>query len=392
MKYKNILIVALTTVALIACKHEANELAHHHDHGHEHDEHMHEEDGEEHEHEHEHGANDIVIEPEDAKKFGIETEKVSLQPFNNVIQVTGQLVNASTDEATVTATTPGIVTLSGSIEVGKSVGAGQAFASISSQGISGGDPNAAARVAVNAAKAELDRLTPLLAEGIVTQKEYNAAKAAYDAARASFSSGAASGKVTTPISGVVTQLLVKSGQYVEAGTPIAVVSKNSSLMLRADLPEKYRTMLSNIVGANMRTSYSNSWVNIDAFKGHRVEVAQGQAAARTGYIPVYFTLENDGTLSSGSYADVCLITNVGSDAIVVPTEAISEQQGAYFVYVKESEHCYEKRRVTLGESNGSETAITSGLEPGDEVVVKGAIMVKLAESSGAVPEGHSHSH
>lgn len=36
--------------------------------------------------------------------------------------------------------------------------------------------------------------------------------------------------------------------------------------------------------------------------------------------------------------------------------------------------------------------MSSGLKTGDELVTEGATVVKMAESSGAVPEGHSHNH
>ena len=77
---------------------------------------------------------------------------------------------------------------------------------------------------------------------------------------------------------------------------------------------------------------------------------------------------------------------------LVRIDAITEQQGKHYVYVKLDEECYEKRLVTIGNSNGDEIEILSGLTRKDEVVTKGAIIVKLAESSGAVPEGHSHNH
>ena len=62
------------------------------------------------------------------------------------------------------------------------------------------------------------------------------------------------------------------------------------------------------------------------------------------------------------------------------------------MYVKLDDECYEKRMVKLGLSNGNEVEIVSGLTRRDEVVSRGAIIVKLAEASGAVPEGHSHNH
>lgn len=115
-------------------------------------------------------------------------------------------------------------------------------------------------------------------------------------------------------------------------------------------------------------------------------------SAKSGYISIYFSLKNDGTLSSGAFAEICLIGNAKGDVITMPHSAISEQQGNYFVYVKSGQHSYQKRLVTLGLSDGILTEITSGLNDGDMAVVNGASIVKLAETSGAVPEGHSHNH
>ncbi len=357
-----------------------------------HDDHDgHDEHGEHNEAAHEHGQDEIVIEPDDAKNFGIETQTVGLTPFNDIIRVSGRIINSSTDEATITATVPGIITLSKNLIVGSPVNAQSAVASISAKRISGGDPNESARVAVANAKRQLDRLEPLLKEGIVTRREYDEALAAYNSAKAAYSPGA-SGAVSSPISGVVTQLLVSSGQYVEAGAPIAVVSRSNTLVLRADLPERYRSMLPQISSANFRTSYGDQWISIDSLGGKRTQVAAGDALAQSGFIPVYFTLRNDGSLSSGTYVDICLIGESGTPSIVVPTVAITEQQGNYFVYIKEGDHTYEKRKIDPGESNGPMTQIRSGLSEGDVLVTKGAMMVKLAESSGAIPEGHSHNH
>ena len=94
----------------------------------------------------------------------------------------------------------------------------------------------------------------------------------------------------------------------------------------------------------------------------------------------------------GAYVEIFLHGNVKPNTIVLPIDAIIEQQGKHYVYIKLDEECYEKRLVTIGNSNGNEIEILSGLTRKDEVVTKGAIIVKLAESSGAVPEGHSHNH
>ena len=41
---------------------------------------------------------------------------------------------------------------------------------------------------------------------------------------------------------------------------------------------------------------------------------------------------------------------------------------------------------------GHVVEIVSGITGGEKVVTEGAVFVKLASNSGAIPEGHSHNH
>jgi multidrug efflux pump subunit AcrA (membrane-fusion protein) len=52
---------------------------------------------------------------------------------------------------------------------------------------------------------------------------------------------------------------------------------------------------------------------------------------------------------------------------------------------------YQRREVTLGGSDGQRVEIKSGLKEGEKVVTKGAIHVKLASASNAIP-AHTHEH
>ncbi len=386
MKIKSVIVgIVLANMWLfLSCSGKSDHSEHVHDDGVESEEDLHG-------HEHENG-DEIILEPKDAERLGVVTSKAELQPFNEVITVSGRIINSSEGEVKLAATTPGIVTLRSGIAEGQQVSAGQVIGSISSQKISGGDPNQAAKVAISSAKRELDRLEPLLKEGIVTQGEYNAALAAYQSAKAGYSPAAASGILSSPINGVISQLLVGSGEYVDAGATVAMVSRGSQLILTADVPERYRNKLSEITGSTFRPSYSDIWYSADSLGGKRIQTSARDISSKAGYIPVSFSIMNDGSLSAGSYAEINLICGNSAPAIVVPTEAITEQQGTFFMYVRENGHGYEKRKVEPGESDGRFTSILSGIMPGEEIVVKGAIMVKLAESNGAVPEGHSHNH
>ncbi len=340
---------------------------------------------------HHHDSDEIVLEPEDAERFGVKTAIVTPSRFNEIVTVSGQIVSSPEDRAVVAAPASGIVRLVAGVTEGMNVSAGATIATVSSRGVTGGDPNESARIAMEAAKRELDRLTPLLADGIVTRREYNAAQQAYDAARAAYSGNAASGRATSPITGTVTQVMVKEGEYVETGTPIATVSKNTRLTLRADLPERYMTFVNTITSANFRPAYSDSTFTLADMGGRLVSPANA-AGELKGYIPVYFTFDNNGTVTPGASAEVYLIGRSRNDALTVPVAAVTEAQGTHYVYVKKSDHGYEKRPVKLGNNDGKSVEILSGLNAGEEAVTENVTFVRLAESSGVVPEGHSHNH
>lgn len=382
----------LAAACLAACGSNAHdELAHHnHNHGHGESETEHHEH---HGHEgHDHGSGqEITLEPEQAKEFGVTTATVTPGPFNNVVKVSGQIVDSPDGQGMVVAPTAGVVTLSAVAKPGARIANGARIATITPNRVTGGDPNAAARAAINAAQTELNRLKPLYERGIVSTAEYNRAVAALETARASYSPAAASGAAVAPISGTLTELLVSQGQYVEAGTPIAVISGSGHLTLRADLPQKYYNQAKTFTGAKISAPYSTDIIDLSALGGTRTTAGQAVATS-AGYIPIYFTLKNDGTLIPGSYVEVYLLGDERQDVISVPLTAISEQQGKYFVYVQIDDEGYLKSPVTLGARDGQRVEILSGLHAGDNVVVTGTTTVRLAETSNVVPEGHTHNH
>lgn len=390
-------IAFVLTVA--ACSNNAgDELAHHHhDQGTSHEGHDHESEGHDHDAEgkdatHEHAAGgEIILEPEQAARFGVKTMKVAPAPFNDVIKTTGRIVEAPDAAGVIVAPTSGVVTLSPNAVAGNHVSRGARIATVRPSAVTGGDPNAAARAAVNAAKREVDRLKPLHDRGIVSTADYNRALAALDAAKAAYSPAAASGAAISPVAGTITQLLVSQGQYVDAGTPIASVSGSGRLTLQADLPQKDYASAASISGVKIKTPYSSEVMDLSAMGAKRTQASQ-LVSTTPGYIPIFFTLNNNGSLVPGTYVEVYLLGAERPNVISVPLTALSEQQGKYFVYVRLDEEGYMKTPVTLGQRDGENVEIVSGLHPGDEVVTEGTTTVRLAESSNVVPEGHSHNH
>lgn len=380
---KSLLSVAIVALPfLTSCSsHESEEH-----HGHEHSE-----DVEENPHEHHSG--EIVMMPEDATRFGVAVEAVDKSPFNDVVKVAGEILPAATDRASISAPTSGVLKFVSGVEPGKQVAVGELIATVSSTDVSGGNADKAAKATLDAATKELERLSSLLNDGLITQKEYNDAVMAYEVAKSSYSSHAESGRVISTMSGVITGLSVSDRSYVEAGQPIAIVGCNRKLTLRALLPAKYIDFLSRIYTANIRPSHSTGETISLIDRGGRIlslSVAAGDNIP--GYIPVYFSFDSRGDIVPGSPAEVYLIGSTKTETITVPIESISEQQGEKFVYIKESDHAYVKTPVKVGLDDGRRVEIISGLSVGDSVVSVGTTFIRLAETSTVVPEGHSHSH
>lgn len=377
--------------------HEAHE--HDHEHGHEGHEHNHE--GHSHGHEehegksHDHNPDAILLAPHKAQAVGVEVEEIRPRAFRRVIATGGRIEAAQGAESVVVATVSGVVSFKQNTTEGAGVNAGTPILTISADRLQDGDPARRARIAYEAAKVEYDRANRLIANRIISQKEYNTVKEAYETARLAYEAigenrtrkGVA---VTAPIGGYIKNCLVKEGDYVSVGQPLLTVTQNNRLYLRADVSERYYKHLGGLASANFKTPYDNRVYRLEDLNGKLL--SYGKAAGDGSYyVPVTFSFDNRGDVVPGSYVEVFLMSEEQPDAMVIPEEALTEEQGLYFVYVQQCEESYRKQEVKPGATNGCEVQILGGLHPGDRVVVKGAYHVKLASAANALP-AHSHEH
>ena len=351
------------------------------------------------EHGHEDHAGEIVMTKHQMEDAHVMTAVVNPSDFVNVIKVGGQIVSSQNDEQTVVATSEGIVQFANrQLTEGATVVAGQIVATVSSRNLQSGDPVAKAKAAYLAAQSQLERAKELVADKIISQKAYEQAKLDYEQALAAWrgmESTASKGGVviSSPRAGYVKNILVRQGDYVTIGTPLLTLTSNRRLQLRADVPQQYIRQLSSVSGANFRIPGDDTLYRLSALNG-RVESYARSLADGSAFAPVIMSMDNEGNILPGSYADVYLLMNDRQECISLPSAAITEEQGLYFVYVAEPDEpgVFVKREVTIGRDNGERIEITSGIKSGETVVTHGAMQVKLASMSGSVPEGHSHSH
>lgn len=362
---------------------------------HEHDHEMHHEEEEAHAHE-AHGAGEVVFKKQDAEAIGLQTQTVQPGVFSEVIKTSGQIQSAQGSETVLVATVPGVVTLGDTRFVdGTAVRKGQPVLSLASNTLSDGDVAIRIKNAYQTAKREFERMEQLIGDKIVSQKEYEQARLAYENAKVAYD--AIQGKqsvrgvaVTAPMNGFLKNILVKEGDYVTVGQPLATISQNNRLLLRADVSEKNYARLPMIRSAHFKTPYDDKVYKLDELDGRLLSYGKS-SGNNSFYIPVLFEFDNKGAVIAGSYVGVYLLGKPMEQVLSVPTSALVEEQGLYCVYLRLDEDCYKKQYVTLGADNGEAVQILSGLKTGDEVVTKGAYQIKLASASNAIP-AHTHHH
>lgn len=363
-------------VAFASCGHK----------GHDHEE------GEAEEHHH---HDEIVLSAEKAKAAGVRVETVKPGTFHGVIHTSGKVMAASCDETTVVATISGRVGYKGHVSEGLKVANGTTLFTITSAGmqVADGDPVQRARIDYEKAERDYTRAQLLAKDRIVSEKDLAVAKAEYEAAKLTYTTvqhtrSAGGVIVSAPRGGYIKQCLINEGDYVEAGQPLAIITQNQHLYLRAEVPERRFNELNRIRCAKFRTSYSQRLYDITDMGGH-IQSYGRSAEVNNSYIPVIFEFNNTGDVVQGSYAEIFLITDNRKNVITVPLTALTEEQGLHYVYIQVDEEGYRKQEVSLGESDGDRVEILSGIKANDKVVVKGAIQVKLASASNAIP-AHNH--
>lgn len=337
----------------------------------------------------------IIIEPDKAKQLGIESIRVNEGSFTEAIKVSGEISSPPSSRRSIVAPTTGVLLLEPTVESGIKLQSGQVIGSIKGENISGGDIAESLLLDYQTAKSELDRITPLYEKGVVSKKDYNAVFTEVEKARLALGNQTTNtkGRLISPATGTLINLTAANGDYVTAGQTIGYIGDNVRLTLKADLPKRFHSKAHKITDAYIIPTCGDcEGFNVNKLNGKRVDGNISVTNNAGGILPIYFSFNNNGTIDSNGFVDVYLLLDTKKHSLSVPQSSIFEQQGEYFVYVQLDEDCYEKRAVRTGGSNGNETEIIQGLKDGENVVYKGVTFVKLAETAGMAPEGHSHSH
>ncbi len=346
------------------------------------------------------GGTDISYLKEQAWKVEFANAPARVQPFSEVVKTSGQILAAPGDEAVLTAQISGIVSFSGkNMVVGTSIGAGATLFTVKSNEVVQSNLGAAVKQAENdvaTAQKQYDRAAELAKDKIISDKEFLEAKLRLENAQAqlanakvSRSFGQNKQSVSAPIGGFLKNVLVENGAFVQAGQPLATISKSKRLLLRADVSQKYFPKLAMFTAANFKTTEGDRVYSTRELNGRVVSTGKS-AEAGSPFLPIHFEIDNVGSFIPGSAVEVFLQSG-SSQSLVIPTSSLIEEQGVFYCYVQVEGESFQKRELKIGASDGRNVQVLSGIAEGERVVTKGAYQIKLSSASGTMP-AHGHEH
>lgn len=341
----------------------------------------------------------IEMTPDQIRVGGVATSIIADSTFSETVTASGRVVAPEGSQGVVSAKVSGIVSFTiPSLAVGTPVKAGQTLFTISAKGLEQSSGRLeTATASLEQAERNLKRAEELVKDNLVTRTEYEQAKADYARALAESKGSAvraAAGSLaaSSPVSGFVTALSVKPGQFVQQGEQLATVSQNRRLMLRVALSESQASSLASVSDAVITVpSLGDRTFRLSDY-GMRVVSSPASTASSTHYVPVFLEFDNPGLLRDGNVAQVTLRGDSRQGVASVPKEALIEEMGVYYLFTAVKKHpgMFERIPVAIGTSDGERVEILNGLAPGAEVVVRGVGSVRRAENSGALPPGHTH--
>jgi membrane fusion protein (multidrug efflux system) len=262
----------------------------------------------------------------------------------------------------------------------------------------------AAEAALINSQLEVDKLTPLVQNKVVSDYQLKTAKASQKIAAANIEQAKAMvasarinlgyTNVTAPVSGYIGRLPKKQGSLVSATDvePLTTLSDVHEVYAYFSLGEtdfiNFKSHYAgNSIGDKIKKLPPVSLILADnnAYpQTGKIDMVDGQFDKTTGAITLRATFPNaNGTLRSGNTGRIRLGL-VHDDAILVPQSATIEMQDKVFVFTVSKDNKVTKMPITVIGKSGTNYLIKDGVKSGDQIVLSG--IDKLQEGQVIQPE------
>jgi membrane fusion protein, multidrug efflux system len=186
--------------------------------------------------------------------------------------------------------------------------------------------------------------------------------------------------IVSPVTGRIGLRLVDPGNYVQTSTSssLAVVTQMTPITVIFTVPEDdLPDIMPQLAAGTVLQVTAFDRANVKQLGVGKVSAVDSQIDTTTGTVKIRSEFDNsDNALFPNQFVNVQLLVRTLDNVVTVPTAAIQRgspngQPGSY-VYVVKDDDTVAVQAITTGPTDGSMTAVNSGLSAGQRVVVDGA--------------------
>jgi RND family efflux transporter MFP subunit len=204
--------------------------------------------------------------------------------------------------------------------------------------------------------------------------------------------GGAGSPLIAPVSGTLAAVSGGMGSSVTEGQELFHIVALDRLWLEVQVPEAEAARLKQPTGLWFEPQGTGQGVELSSRTGATFMGVGSAISPERRTVPLLVSFPNQKLgLLAGVSGKVRLFLGETTKALAVPVSALQEEDGLTTAYVQASGERFERRTLTLGVRDGEFVQVLSGLRKGERVTTRGAYLVRLAASSGKVPE-HGHAH
>jgi len=182
--------------------------------------------------------------------------------------------------------------------------------------------------------------------------------------------------IIAPVGGRVGLRQVDAGNYVQPGDAngLVILTQLEPITVIFTLPEDNLPVVMKRLhaGATLTAEAWDRSLSTKLATGTLITV-DNQIDTTTGTVKLRAQFDNkDGSLFPNQFVNIRLIADTLQNATIIPVAAVQRGAPGTFVYLVNADDTVSVRPVELGPSEGERVAVTSGLAPGDNVVVDGS--------------------
>lgn len=185
--------------------------------------------------------------------------------------------------------------------------------------------------------------------------------------------------IKAPKKGEVIQLKAKEGDMVAGEELFAVIADMKEMKVNF-------TVTSNVQSLLKKEDKHKALINNKKYKLEIISI--GKMPDETGLYPIEASVKNkEDAILPGMIATMYIPEKRVKKAIILPTEAIIEENQDVFVYVVKDGQAI-KTEISIKESQSDQTAIEGEVSEGDQVVINGQLTLKDGSKVDVVKEGN----